>query len=133
MAEGRVAQVVGEAHRGDDDFDVGLAVLKFRVFCEQFLNSPSSDRTSHAGHFKAVGQAVVDHLASRKGKHLGLVLQSPECAGEDDAVIVALKRAADVGTLVRRGVTMGREKVVPVHKLVFVMQKYYFCRRFDRK
>ena len=43
----------------------------------------------------------MDHLSTRQRKHLGLVLQPAEGAAEDDAVVVALKRAADVGALVR--------------------------------
>ena len=75
------------------------------MFVRQFLDGATSDGASDTGHFEAVGQAVVDHLCARQGKHLRLVLQSAEGATEDDAVVVALERAADVGALVRLRVT----------------------------
>ena len=78
MAERRITEVVSEAYRGDDGLDVRLVFFQFVI--GQFLNGPTSYGTPNAGHFQAVGQTVVDHLASRKGKHLCLVLQSAECA-----------------------------------------------------
>ena len=47
----------------------------------------------------------MDHLSTRQRKHLGLVLQPTEGATEDDAVVVALERAPDVGAFVRLRVT----------------------------
>ena len=106
VAERRIAEVVGQTSRSHDGLDVGLTFFQLVMLVCQLFNSSAGDGASYAGHFEAVGQAVVDHLCARQRKHLSLVLQSAEGATEDDAVVVALKRAADVGALVRLRVTL---------------------------
>ena len=78
MAERWITEVVSEANRGDDGLDVGLVL--FQLVIGQFLNGPASYGSPDASHFQTMGQAVVDYLASREGKHLCLVLQSAERA-----------------------------------------------------
>ena len=101
VAKGWIAQIVSQAHCGNDGLDIGLSVFQFGMLREELLNGPAGDGASYAGHFQAMGQSVVYHLASGQGEHLGLVLQAAESAGEDDAVVIALERASDVGALVR--------------------------------
>ena len=105
MSEGRVAQVVCQTSRGHDGLDVGLALFQFWIFFCKLFHRSAGDGTAYTGHFEAVGLAVVNHLCAWKGKYLGFVLQSTEGTAENDTVVVALKRAPDVGALVRLRVT----------------------------
>ena len=80
MAEGRVAEVMGQTSCGDDVLNVGQVLLQFRVFDCQFFHCTAGDRASDAGHLEAVGEAVVDHLCAWQRKNLCLVLQTAERA-----------------------------------------------------
>ena len=123
MAEGRVAEVVSQAGRGYDGLDVGLTLFQFGVFVRQFFHRSTGDGTTYAGHFQAVCQAVVDHLCARQRKDLRLVLQASEGAAEDNAIVIALEAAADVGAFMRLRVAFVGEEVGPVHGDDFVGAK----------
>lgn len=47
-----------------------------------------------------MGESVVYEHATRQGKYLRLILEAPEWGGEYEAVIVALKIAANMGARV---------------------------------
>ena len=121
MTERRVAQVVRQTGGSDDILDVGLMLFQLRVFLGKFFHRAASDGASHAGHFEAVRQAVVHHLCARKRKHLCLVLQPAKGAAEEDAVVVALKAAADVGAFLRLRIAFVGEEVGPVHGVVSLL------------
>ena len=100
MTEGRISQVVGQAGSTNDAAkfrEMGLAQLWMAL--KQQARDIVAQRTPHAGNLQAMGQAIVDEDAARKGKHLRLVLQTPEGSGEDQAVVVALKFRAVVALL----------------------------------
>ena len=80
VAEGRVAEVVGQAD--------GLG---------QRLVEPqrARDRAGDLRHLHRVRQAGAVQVALVVDEHLGLVDQAPEGVGVDDAVAVALELAAD--------------------------------------
>jgi len=97
VAERRVAHVVCQAGSRHDGADFRqVALVKLGMEGEQELGRIVAQRTPHARHFQAVRQSVVHEDASRKGKHLGLVLQASEGSGENQPVVVALELRAVV-------------------------------------
>ena len=81
MAEGRVAQIMGERQ--------GLG---------QVLIQPQrpGDRAGHLGHLDGVGEPRPVVVALVIHKDLGLVLQAPEGLGVDDPVTVAGEGGAEI-------------------------------------
>lgn len=76
---------------------------QFGLAFHQGMGYVVAQRHAHAGHLKAVGEAVVDEDAARKRKHLGLVLHTAERGREYKPVVVALEFRAVV---VADGVTV---------------------------
>ena len=101
VPEWRISQVVGQASGGHNLAHAAQGVepgLCGMPFAQQQLYL-ASQRTAHARHLQAVGEAVVDENAARERKHLCLVLQATEWRGKNQSVIVALKIAAHAALL----------------------------------
>ena len=76
MAEGRVADIVGQAER----------------FCQVLVEAERPCKGSaDLGHFQAMGQPNAKVIAVRRDEDLRLVAQAPERHRMDDAVPVPLK------------------------------------------
>ena len=106
MAERRVAEVVGQTGR-TDNFADGVeshGVGRADIARAQGAGYHVGHRPAYRRNFHAVGQAVVDKDAARKGENLRLVLQPAEGGGEHKPVEIALeiraRAAAAVGAVV---------------------------------
>src|SRR5690606_22735366 len=84
---------MGEAARLHNIANVGghnvLWQISCRAQCSPYANT---QRASHAGHFEAVGHAIVNMIVGRQRMHLCLARQAPECTGKDDLVVIRMKR-----------------------------------------
>lgn len=80
MAEGRVAEVVGQTGRADNFADgvESHGVGRVGVARAQGAGYHVGHRPAHRRYFHAVGKAVVDEYTARKGEYLRLVLQPAE-------------------------------------------------------
>ena len=84
MAEGRVAEVVGEAGDLDDRADVARGVACGQEAAGLHHHAdPVADAAADAGDFDAVGEAVVGEVVFGEGVDLGFAAEAAERAGED--------------------------------------------------
>ena len=66
VAEGRIAQVVGQAGGGDDlSYLLEERVSQFGMALCELHGHVVAERHAHAGHFERMGEAVVDENAAR--------------------------------------------------------------------
>ena len=93
MAEGRVADVMGQAGRLHDHAQVAWLAPVRQGFAQGFADA-HAQRAADAADFQRVGQARVDMVVAGDRVDLGLAPQAAEGAGEDDAVVVLVERAA---------------------------------------
>src|SRR5690606_3652682 len=106
MAEGRIADVMPDAGRGDDMAELGRA--QPRQIAAMPLHDRLADlgaqRAADRGNLKRMRQPVAHIVALRQRMDLGLVLQAAEGRTEDDAIPVLLegiaRRRHRLGTLV---------------------------------
>ena len=92
VAEGRVAHVVGQAGSGDDGaYLLEECAAQLGVQHHEPAGDVVAQGVAHGGDLQGMGQPVVYEDASRQGKHLCLVLHSPERSREHQAVVVALE------------------------------------------
>ncbi len=115
MAEGRVADVVGEAGGLHQVAEIVGRAPDRRERRGQALARHVAEGAADGGDLQRVDQAVADMRVGRQRVDLRLLLQPPEWAGEDDAVLVDLEGAA-MRPLLRRvlGEAPRREKRLPV-------------------
>src|SRR5690349_13560221 len=99
VAEGRMAEVVGEAQR------LGEVLVE---------PERAGDRPSDLRDFQAVRQADAIMVAVRGDEHLGLVAEAAERDAVDDAVAVALE---DVARPARPGAMFGVEAAAGLVRL----------------
>ena len=90
VAEGWIADIVGQAGGGDDGAEIGGLDVLQAVAGDDLAAHQGAQGASDATGLQAVGQAGTDIVALGKRKDLGLVLQAPERRGEDDAVVILL-------------------------------------------
>jgi hypothetical protein len=100
VAEGRVSDVVDEGE-GFGEINIEPKLL--------------GDRAGDLRHLDGMGQAIAEVIADAGSEDLGLVFQSPEGAGVDDAIAVALKVIA-IG--VRRFGVTAAERAFDMHGVV---------------
>ena len=93
MAEGRVADVVGQAGRLHHHPQVAGFAPVGQGAADR-LADPHAQGAADATDFQGVGQARVDVIVAGNRVHLGLASQAAEGAGEDDAIVVFVKGAA---------------------------------------
>ena len=102
MAKGRITNVVSQAGGLHDHAQVARLAPVRQGIADHLANA-HTQRTAHAADFQRVGQAGVDMVVTGNRVHLSLAAQAAEGAGEDDAVMVFVKRgAAQFGDAVRR-------------------------------
>jgi hypothetical protein len=65
------------------------------------------DRAGDLGHLQAVGQPRAEVIALMVHEHLGLVFETPEGGGVDDAIAVPLKFIARLGRVLRDAPSAG--------------------------
>jgi len=91
MAEGRVADVVGEASGLYDHSQIGRRAPFGQLVAQHFAD-PHAERATDAADFQRMGQACVDVIVAGNRVHLSLAAQAAKRAGEDDAVMILVKR-----------------------------------------
>ena len=117
VAEGRVADVVGEAGGGYDVANVGGMDGSQTVAFDDVESNGGAEGAPDATGFEAVGEARADVVALGQGEDLCFVLEAAEGGGEDDAVVIPLEG----GTLRLRGFggafaeARGTEEFIPLH------------------
>ena len=119
VAEWRIAHVVRQTGRRHDV----VKALEFLrpwfagVFFKQESGGIVGQRTSHAAHFKAVGQTVVDEDAAWQWEHLRLVLQASESRRKNQSVVVALELRAGMLAALQLFLAeaQGGQQPVPMH------------------
>ncbi|MCY1413335.1 hypothetical protein D9M71_287640 [compost metagenome] len=119
VAERRVADVVGQAGGLHDDAEIaGIAPLGKLV--AQHLADPHAQRAADAADLQGMGEAGVDMVVAGDRVHLGLAAQAAEGAGEDDAVVVLVERAAPQFGAAVHGLAQAfaGEQGVPVHSVI---------------
>ena len=119
VAEGRVAEIVPE--RGGMDDRAEVRCVQFLpceiVACADFRADARAERAADAGDFERMREPRAGEIIFREREYLRLVLQPPECGGENDAVAVALKigsRGFAVAGLFATE-AIGGEELLPVH------------------
>jgi uncharacterized protein YoaH (UPF0181 family) len=93
MAKRRVADVVSQAGRLHHHAQVGGVAPVWQRVAQGFTDT-HAQRAADAADFQRVGQAGVNVIVAGDRVHLGLAPEAAECAGENDAVMVFVKRAA---------------------------------------
>ncbi len=92
MAEGRVADVVGQAGGGHDVaavlVEVGQLPGQNTVIFEQVAGGKAAQGAAHHGGFERVGEAGVHKIRFGQGHRLGFALESAECGTEHHPVVV---------------------------------------------
>ncbi len=95
MAEGGIADVMGETGGGDDMPEVrGAVFAAFQMPVDDDLPGIGAKRTANGGHFHGMGEAGAHIVAFGERMHLRLVLQPPEGGGKDNTVLILVKGAA---------------------------------------
>lgn len=115
VAERRIADVVGQARRLHDHAQV-TRLAPVGQGLAQGLADPHAQRTADATDFQRVSQAGVDVVVAGDRVDLGLAAQAAEGAGEDDAVVVLVERAATqfIGAVQGFAEAFAGEQCVPV-------------------
>ncbi|MNK87712.1 hypothetical protein D3C87_1076520 [compost metagenome] len=93
MAERRIADIVGQTRRLHHHAEIGR-VAPFGQGIAQGFTHPHAQRTADATDFQRVGQARVNMIVAGDRVDLGLAPETAEGAGEDNAVMVFVERAA---------------------------------------
>lgn len=116
VAEGRVADVMGQARGLHDHAHVG-GVAPVRQAVADDLADAHAQRAADTADFQRVGQAGMDVIVARYRVDLGLATQAAEGAGEDDAVVVLVEgAAAELGAAVHGfAEALPGEQGVPIH------------------
>ena len=93
MAEGRVADIMRQACGGDNGGE--LVFVEFaeqfavgRVFVGDGVADSFAEGAAYRGNFEAMRESVVHEDGPGQGEDLGLVLETPEGGGENDAIVV---------------------------------------------
>ena len=105
VTERRVADVVRQAGRRDHVTHVVRVELRVGADAMPLAHGVAhalAERPAHRGHLQAVGEPRVHDVVLGEREDLRLVVETPEGAGEEDAIPVALEVAPRD---LRRGVT----------------------------
>ena len=121
MAEGRVADVMRQAGGLHQIAELIRHAPDRGQHVAQLFARGETQRAADGGDFQRVHQPVADMRVGRQRVDLRLLLQAPEGAGEDDAVLIDLERAA-MRALLRRvfGEAPRFEQAGPVHAMPFM-------------
>ena len=93
VAERRVADVVSQAGRLHDHPEVTRFAPVWQAVTQGFAH-PHAKRAADATDFQGMGQACMDMVVAGNRVYLSLAPKPAEGAGEDDAVMVLVERAA---------------------------------------
>jgi len=93
VPERRVADVMGQAGRLHHHAQVARFTPVGQGATQGFAYA-HAEGAADAADFQGVGQASMDMVIARYRVHLCLAAQSAECAGENNTVVVLVKRAA---------------------------------------
>ena len=93
VAERWVADVVGQAGRLHHHAQVARVAPVGQGAAQGFADAHAQG-AADAADFQRVGQPRMDVIVARHRVHLGLAAQAAKRAGEDDAVVILVKRAA---------------------------------------
>ncbi|MCY1402083.1 hypothetical protein D9M71_172150 [compost metagenome] len=110
---------MGQAGGLDDHTEIA-GVAPFRQLVAEHLADPHAQRAADAADFEGMGQACVDVVIAGDRVHLRLAPQPAEGAGEYDAVMVLVERAAaEFGVAVHRfAEAFAGEQGMPVHSII---------------
>lgn len=120
MAEGRIADVMGQAGGGNNSGDIGRHDRSGQgPFLRQPLPCQHAEGRTDVGYLQAMRQACAHVIIAAQGKNLCLILKAAESTGKQNAAVIPVIIAAVF--LWRRRTPMPgsparvRQKLLPIH------------------